>query len=51
MFYFFFRMSFFVEAVDQPIKLDEKKSAIAVVELQVHNYIAFFKDRLRYTDR
>ena len=32
-------MSFFVEAVDQPIKLDEKKSAIAVVELQVKSCI------------
>ena len=44
-------MSFFVEAVDQPIKLDEKKSAIAVVELQVRKSKAFLIDRLRYTDR
>jgi hypothetical protein len=31
----FFRISFFVEAVDQPEKEEERRSAIAVVELQV----------------
>jgi len=30
-----FRISFFVEAVDQPEKEEERRSAIAVVELQV----------------
>jgi hypothetical protein len=29
------RISFFVEAVDQPEKEEERRSAIAVVELQV----------------
>ena len=30
-----FRLSFFVEAVDLPEKEEERKSAVAVVELQV----------------
>ena len=32
----FLRLSFFVEAVDLPENEEERKSAVAVVELQVH---------------
>ena len=42
------RISFFVEAVDQPEKEEERRSAIAVVELQVRTVHDSFK-LLEYT--
>ena len=42
------RISFFVEAVDQPEKEEERRSAIAVVELQVRTVHDSYK-LLKYT--
>ena len=38
-----FRLSFFVEAVDLPEKEEERKSAVAVVELQVQLQLMYFR--------